>query len=195
MARSGDQPGDLPVSRSPGHRWPAVCRHRHPRAVDPGRCQRPGSARRQWRDGDDRRRRRIHADPGDFPRDSLLQPWPHFGLADGIVITPSHNPPQSGGYKYNPTNGGPADTHITKWIEAKANELLANKLAGVKRISYEQALKASTTHRHDYLNTYVADLINVIDFDAIRDAKLRLGVDPLGGAGCATGRRLPSTTV
>ncbi|KAE9640869.1 phosphoglucomutase (alpha-D-glucose-1,6-bisphosphate-dependent) [Pseudomonas sp. PB106] len=105
------------------------------------------------------------------------------GLADGIVITPSHNPPQSGGYKYNPTNGGPADTHITKWIEAKANELLANKLAGVKHISYEQALKASTTHRHDYLNTYVADLINVIDFDAIRDAKLRLGVDPLGGAG------------
>src|SRR5471032_13149 len=105
------------------------------------------------------------------------------GLANGVVITPSHNPPQSGGYKYNPTNGGPADTHITKWIEAKANELLGNKLAGVKRISYEQALKASTTHRHDYLNTYVADLINVIDFDAIRDAKLHLGVDPLGGAG------------
>src|SRR5476651_1022922 len=105
------------------------------------------------------------------------------GLADGIVITPSHNPPQSGGYKYNPTNGGPADTHITKWIEAKANELLGNKLAGVKRISYEQALKADTTHRHDYLNTYVADLVNVIDFDAIRGSGLRLGVDPLGGAG------------
>ena len=105
------------------------------------------------------------------------------GLADGIVITPSHNPPQSGGYKYNPPNGGPADTHVTKWIEAKANELLANKLAGVKRITHAQALKADTTHRHDYLNSYVADLVNVIDMDAIRSADLRLGVDPLGGAG------------
>lgn len=105
------------------------------------------------------------------------------GLADGVVITPSHNPPESGGFKYNPPNGGPADTDVTKWIEAKANELLAAKLAGVKRISYEQALKADTTHRHDYLNTYVADLKNVIDMDAIRGANLRLGVDPLGGAG------------
>ena len=105
------------------------------------------------------------------------------GLADGVVITPSHNPPQSGGYKYNPPNGGPADTDVTKWIEAKANELLAARLAGVKRISYEQALKASTTHRHDYLNTYVADLKNVIDMDTLRGANLRLGVDPLGGAG------------
>ena len=105
------------------------------------------------------------------------------GLADGVVITPSHNPPESGGFKYNPPNGGPADTDVTKWIEAKANELLATKLAGVKRISYEQALKASTTHRHDYLNTYVADLKNVIDMDTLRGANLRLGVDPLGGAG------------
>ena len=105
------------------------------------------------------------------------------GLADGVVITPSHNPPESGGFKYNPPNGGPADTDVTKWIEAKANELLAAKLSGVKRISYEQALKASTTHRHDYLNTYVADLKNVIDMDTLRGANLRLGVDPLGGAG------------
>lgn len=105
------------------------------------------------------------------------------GLADGIVITPSHNPPESGGFKYNPPNGGPADTHITKWIEAKANELLAEKVLGVTRMSYEKALRADTTHRHDYLNTYVADLKNVIDMDAIRDANLRLGVDPLGGAG------------
>ncbi|AUB75550.1 phosphoglucomutase, alpha-D-glucose phosphate-specific [Pseudomonas sp. Lz4W] len=105
------------------------------------------------------------------------------GLADGVVITPSHNPPESGGFKYNPPNGGPADTDVTKWIEAKANELLAARLAGVKRISYEQALKAGTTHRHDYLNTYVADLKNVIDMDALRGANLRLGVDPLGGAG------------
>ncbi|OLS62832.1 phosphoglucomutase (alpha-D-glucose-1,6-bisphosphate-dependent) [Pseudomonas putida] len=105
------------------------------------------------------------------------------GLADGIVITPSHNPPQSGGFKYNPPNGGPADSHVTKWIEAKANELLAEGLKGIKRMPYEQALKAATTHRHDYVGTYVADLVNVIDFDAIRGANLRLGVDPLGGAG------------
>lgn len=105
------------------------------------------------------------------------------GLADGVVITPSHNPPQSGGFKYNPPNGGPADSDVTKWIEAKANELLADGLKDVKRMDYEQALKASTTHRHDYLGNYVSDLINVIDFDAIRGANLRLGVDPLGGAG------------
>ncbi|MBX8608682.1 phosphoglucomutase (alpha-D-glucose-1,6-bisphosphate-dependent) [Pseudomonas cichorii] len=105
------------------------------------------------------------------------------GLADGIVITPSHNPPQSGGFKYNPPNGGPADSHITKWIENKANELLADKLQGVLRISHEKALRADTTHRHDYVNTYVADLKSVIDLDAIRDAGLLLGVDPLGGAG------------
>ncbi|WP_426139389.1 phosphoglucomutase (alpha-D-glucose-1,6-bisphosphate-dependent) [Pseudomonas sp. DWP3-1-2] len=105
------------------------------------------------------------------------------GLADGIVITPSHNPPESGGFKYNPPNGGPADSHITKWIEAKANELLAEKILGVTRMSHDKALRADTTHRHDYLNTYVADLKNVIDMDAIRNANLRLGVDPLGGAG------------
>ncbi|MGQ3822357.1 phosphoglucomutase (alpha-D-glucose-1,6-bisphosphate-dependent) [Pseudomonas alliivorans] len=105
------------------------------------------------------------------------------GLADGIVITPSHNPPQSGGFKYNPPNGGPADSDVTKWIENKANELLAEKVLGVSRMSHEKALRADTTHRHDYVNTYVADLKNVIDMDAIRDAGLRLGVDPLGGAG------------
>lgn len=105
------------------------------------------------------------------------------GLADGIVITPSHNPPQSGGFKYNPPNGGPADSDVTKWIEAKANELLADGLNGVRRIDHEQALNASTTHRHDYVGSYVADLENVIDFDVIRAANLRLGVDPLGGAG------------
>ena len=107
----------------------------------------------------------------------------HAALADGIVVTPSHNPPRDGGFKYNPPNGGPADTDVTKWIEAKANELLADKLRGVKRMGYEQALKAATTHRHDYLNTYVADLRNVIDMDTLRGANLRLGVDPLGGAG------------
>ncbi|HGM5578876.1 TPA: phosphoglucomutase (alpha-D-glucose-1,6-bisphosphate-dependent) [Pseudomonas putida] len=105
------------------------------------------------------------------------------GLADGIVITPSHNPPQSGGFKYNPPNGGPADSDVTKWVEAKANELLAAGLAGVKRIDHAQALQAATTQRHDYVSSYVADLENVIDFEVIRKANLRLGVDPLGGAG------------
>ena len=105
------------------------------------------------------------------------------GLADGIVITPSHNPPQDGGFKYNPPNGGPADTVVTGWIEAKANELLEARLSGVKRIPYAQALRATTTHRHDYVTAYVNDLGNVIDMDIIRGAKLHLGVDPLGGAG------------
>jgi phosphoglucomutase len=105
------------------------------------------------------------------------------GLADGIVITPSHNPPDSGGFKYNPTNGGPADTTVTGWIEARANELMEQGLRDVKRIPYERALRSPTTHRHDYLNAYVADLGNVIDMTAIRDSKVRLGVDPLGGAG------------
>ncbi len=105
------------------------------------------------------------------------------GLADGIVITPSHNPPQDGGFKYNPPNGGPADTRVTAWIEAMANALLKARLKGVKRIPYARALRASTTHRHDYLNAYVNDLGHVIDLKVIRGAKLRLGVDPLGGAG------------
>lgn len=104
-------------------------------------------------------------------------------LADGIVITPSHNPPDSGGFKYNPPDGGPADTTITSWIEGEANRLLRAQLQGVKRTPLAKALRASTTHRYDYLNTYVADLASVIDMDAIREAKLRMGVDPLGGAG------------
>jgi phosphoglucomutase len=105
------------------------------------------------------------------------------GLADGIVITPSHNPPHDGGFKYNPPTGGPADNVVTSWIEAKANELLAARLKEVKRIPHEQALRAATTHRHDYLNNYINDLGNVVDMDVIRGAKLHLGVDPLGGAG------------
>jgi phosphoglucomutase len=105
------------------------------------------------------------------------------GLADGIIITPSHNPPHDGGFKYNPPNGGPADTTVTGWIQAKANQFLEAHLERVKRIQFERALRAPTTHRHDYLNTYVDDLGNVIDMDVIRGANIRLGVDPLGGAG------------
>ena len=105
------------------------------------------------------------------------------GLADGIVVTPSHNPPPDGGFKYNPPNGGPADTDVTGWIQNRANDLLKAGLAGVKRVTYDQALKASTTHRYDYLNTYVGDLANIIDFDVIRASNLAVAVDPLGGAG------------
>ena len=105
------------------------------------------------------------------------------GLADGIVITPSHNPPYDGGFKYNPPNGGPAEGSITAWIEARANEFLVNGLKDVKRLSFQKALRASTTHRYDYLNIYVNELANVLDMDAIRQAKISLGVDPLGGAG------------
>jgi phosphoglucomutase len=105
------------------------------------------------------------------------------GLADGIVVTPSHNPPDNGGFKYNPPNGGPAGTDITAGIEATANRYLEAELTGVMRVPYAQALKATTTHRHDFLTAYVADLDSVIDFDVIRSAKVRIGVDPLGGAG------------
>ncbi len=105
------------------------------------------------------------------------------GPANGIVITPSHNPPDNGGFKYNPPNGGPADTQVTGWIQARANEFVERQLEGVHRIPYEKALRAGTTHRHDYLDTYVRDLGNVVDMEAIRGAGMRLGVDPLGGAG------------
>jgi phosphoglucomutase len=107
------------------------------------------------------------------------------GLADGIVITPSHNPPTDGGFKYNPPSGGPADTSATKWIENRANELIAAGLKEVKRISYDRALKASTTSRYNYVENYVDELGQVIDFAAIAGARLKLAVDPLGGAGVA----------
>ena len=105
------------------------------------------------------------------------------GLADGIVITPSHNPPDSGGFKYNPPDGGPADTQVTAWIEARANELLRGALGSVARLDFAAARRAATTHSHDYIGAYVEDLSNVIDMGLIRGSKVRLGVDPLGGAG------------
>jgi phosphoglucomutase len=105
-----------------------------------------------------------------------------LGRADGIVISPSHNPPDEGGFKYNPANGGPADVDVTEWIEKTANEFLVSKLAGVNRIPYERARKAACVHRHDFITPYVADLANVVDLDAIRSADVRVGIDPLGGA-------------
>ena len=105
--------------------------------------------------------------------------------SDGIVITPSHNPPEDGGFKYNPPHGGPADTDVTKWIEDRANSLLKSRLADVKRIPYEHARSAGTTREHDYIRSYVDDLQNIIEVDAIRASGITMGVDPLGGSSCA----------
>jgi phosphoglucomutase len=105
------------------------------------------------------------------------------GLADGIVITPSHNPPNDGGFKYNPPNGGPADSDVTQWIETRANDLLRTGAAAIRRIGFAAARRADTTHSHDYLKTYVDDLGAILDMDAIRGSHIRMGVDPLGGAG------------
>src|SRR5438093_4250085 len=102
-------------------------------------------------------------------------------LADGIVVTPSHNPPEDGGFKYNPPNGGPADTHVTEWVQDRANELLRHGNAGVKRKPFAAAIKAASTHQEDFVLPYVHDLRNVIDMDAIRGTGLPLAVDPLGG--------------
>ena len=105
------------------------------------------------------------------------------GLADGIVITPSHNPPDSGGFKYNPPNGGPADTDVTKWIESRANDLLRSGAGAIDRVGFAAARRAATTRTHDYLESYVGDLGAILDMDAIRGSRIRIGVDPLGGAG------------
>jgi phosphoglucomutase len=105
------------------------------------------------------------------------------GLADGIIVTPSHNPPEDGGIKYNPPNGGPADEHVTRWIERRANALLARGLKGVKQVALDKARRAATTHRHDFLHGYVRDLARVVDMNVLRGAKLLMGVDPMGGAG------------
>jgi len=108
-----------------------------------------------------------------------------FDLADGIVITPSHNPPDDGGFKYNPPSGGPADTDVTRWIETRANEMLADAPKRVARVAYERALVAATTHRYDYVESYVSDVASAVDMEVIRGARLKIGVDPLGGSSAA----------
>ncbi len=107
------------------------------------------------------------------------------GLADGIVITLSPNPPEDGGIRYNPPHGGPADTQVMKWIEDRANAILAADIQGVKQVSYDQARRAGTTHQHDCLDVYIGDLAQIIDVDLIRSAGLKLGIDSLGGSGVA----------
>ena len=107
------------------------------------------------------------------------------GLADGIVITPSHNPPEDGGFKYNPPHGGPADTGATQWIEQRANKILEDNLREVQRVPYARARSADTTHPHDYVAAYVKDLAAVVDLAAIQSAGVKIGVDPLGGASVA----------
>ena len=150
--------------------------------VGPRTTDGPRSPRGERRANDRPARRRRHADAGDLKGDPHLQSRAQEHLADGIVITPSHNPPADGGFKYNPPNGGPADTDVTKWIENKANLYLRTNNAGVMRMPFANALKAATTRQDDFVRPYVDDLKNVIDMDAIRSAKLKLGVDPLGGA-------------
>ena len=117
----------------------------------------------------------------------------HTGFADGIVITPSHNPPDSGGFKYNPPSGGPADSDVTQWIEARANDLLRSGMSAVARMGYAAARRAATTHAHDYVQSYVSDLGAVLDMEAIRDSHIRMGVDPLGGAGVHYWARIAET--
>ena len=104
-------------------------------------------------------------------------------LADGIVVTPSHNPPRDGGFKYNPPNGGPADTQVSGWIQDRANTLLTDELRGVKRIPFDRACRAATTHGHDFMDSYIRDLPSVVDMDTLRHAELAFGIDPMGGAG------------
>ena len=152
---------------------------RSPRSALPSRCWRQITLRRSFRQ-----------DNGITPTPVISRAILVYNrgrkqkdhLADGIVDTPSHNPPEDGGFKYNPPNGGPADTDVTRWVQNRANELLRAGNVGVNRISFTKAIQAATTHQEDFILPYVRDLKNVVDMDAIRGAHLKLGVDPLGGA-------------
>ena len=182
-AHPGHHPGHLRVPARPGHRRPAVHGQGHARrlrrrpSAPPSRCWPPTASRRS-----------IQRDDGVTPTPVISRAilvhnrGRQAHLADGIVITPSHNPPEDGGFKYNPPDGGPADTDVTRWIQDRANELLRAGNAGVKRVPLAAAMQAATTRQEDCVMPYVEDLRNVIDMEAIRAAGLKLGVDPLGGA-------------
>ncbi|WP_324278536.1 phosphoglucomutase [Blastococcus brunescens] len=166
------------VPGTAGVRRPAVPRPRHPRALRAGLGDRVGGPGRQRRDRPGRRRGRYTPTPAVSHAILAANRGKTTGLADGIVVTPSHNPPRDGGFKYNPPHGGPADTGATGWIAGRANDLLRAGLSGVRRVPLDQARRA--VDRYDFLGSYVDDLPNAVDLDAIRDAGVRIGADPWG---------------
>jgi phosphoglucomutase len=183
MAYPCHQSGYLPVSSVKAYRWPALSRHGHAALSVPALASAlevlsANSVEVMLAEGDE-----YTPTPAISLAILAYNRGRRTGLADGIVITPSHNPPHDGGFKYNPPNGGPAEEIITGWIEAKANEFLESGLKGVKRISLQKTLRSSTTPRYDYPNTYINELANVVDMDIIYQSQINLGVDPLGGAG------------
>ncbi len=178
-------PGDLPLSQIEGHRRSALPRPRYPCAVRTRIPLRPRSAGGERRGRDDRCAGRLHADPAISHAIITHNAAGQGGNADGIVITPSHNPPTDGGFKYNPPHGGPAETEITGWIEKTANNILASGLKDVKRIPFERAQAGAS--RHDYIDAYVADLINIIDLDAIRAAGVKIASIRWAVRRCSTG--------
>jgi phosphoserine phosphatase len=194
MARAGDHAGDLRVPVA-ARASTARCSSASTRTRCPSpRCQRAGGAGGQRRRGDALDERRVHAHAGRVARDPDLQPRAHEGLADGIVITPSHNPPDNGGFKYNPPNGGPADTDVTKGSRTRPTRLLAGGLAGVKRIPLAQALLQPRPRTARLPRRYVADLGNVVDMDAIRGRRAWASIRWAAPA-CTTGAASPSATI
>ena len=181
---SRHHPGHLRLPARSGHRWPALHGQGHARAVRAGPAHGARGAGGQRGRDDHPAARRRHADAGHLARHPRLQPRPQAThLADGIVITPSHNPPEDGGFKYNPPNGGPADTDVTRWVEDRANDVAAGTATPVSSgcRSRRRSRRRPRT-QEDFVLPYVNDLRNVIDMEAIRAAGLKLAVDPLGGA-------------
>ena len=167
------------------HQWPAVPRRRHPRTDRTGDDVRPRGVRREQCHRSHRLPRRIHTHPGPVARDPRTQRRSVGGLADGVVVTPSHNPPSDGGFKYNPPDGGPAGTDITGSVPEPCQRVARRRMPGGATGSIGQARGAETTRSYDYLDEYVGALSSVLDLDAIRSSGLRIGADPLGGASVA----------